>query len=275
VVAKEEVISCFHKIDHEVNPYNKYITKFRQVRVVTMNGDRQLQCSCCHFSRFGFGCVHLLSVVLLRENQHKNNDIWSKYYMELLDNDIKGPSMPEDWKCSDFSAKSNVPAEFTEDSIFALKPAFDRLRNYSSGQAKVALRIFADGSNGTFAGHVGYSQLCNMDKESDLDFEIPSIDIDVPTANTQQQTDARSRLKPIFDQICSLYESKHATHCDMPTLDSVVDAMNNKIHDVNRFFCELDIKKTDRQNDKENYISVCTQKESSRNRCFVSSNGLR
>jgi hypothetical protein len=157
VLAKEEVISCFHKIDHEVNPYNKYIPKFRRVWVVTMNGDGQLQCSCCHFSRFGFGCVHLLSVALfenpfyngytqndirvfwwndycfyaLRENQHKNGDIWNKHYMELLDNDIKGPSMPEDWKCSDFSAKSNVPAEFTEDSIFALKPAFDQLRNYS------------------------------------------------------------------------------------------------------------------------------------------------
>jgi hypothetical protein len=122
---------------------------------------------------------------------------------------------------------------------------------------------------------VGYSQLCNVDEESDSDFEIPSIDIDGPTANTQQQTDARSRLKPIFDQICSLYESKHATHSDMPTLDRVVDAMNNTIHDVNQFFCELDKKKTERQNDKEHYISVCTQKEPSRNRYFVSLNGLR
>jgi hypothetical protein len=148
--------------------------------------------------------------------------------MELLDDDIKGPSMPEDWKCSDFSAKSNVPVEFTDDSIFALKPAFDRLRNYSSGQAKVALRTFADESNGTFAGRVGYSQLCNVEEESESDFEIPSIDIDGPTADTQQPTDARSRLKPIFDQMLSLYESKHGTHSDMPTLDSVHLSMHPK-----------------------------------------------
>ena len=202
--------------------------------------------------------------------------------MELLDNDVTGPSMPEHWTCSNFVGKSNAP-ESMVDSIFAIKPAVDRLRNYSSGQAKASLNIFADVCNDGVATSVGYSQLCKVDAESDYEAaDDPfNINMDYPTDattitmdNTQQQVDVRGLLKPLFDKICTLYEGRDATHCEMPTIGSVVDSMNNKILEVNGFFNELCKKKSNRQHNDDRYISVCTQQETRRCRNFVSSNGL-
>lgn len=51
--------------------------------------------------------------------------------------------------------------------------------------------------------------------------------------------------------------------------------MNDTIHDVSGFFHRLEEKKKSKGNDNSKYITVCTEKESSRNRCYVSSNGLR
>jgi hypothetical protein len=93
--------------------------------------------------------------------------------------------------------------------------------------------------------------------------------------DTERRIDVRSTLKPLYDQICSLYEGKDASHCEMPTIASVVDAMNDKIHDVNRFFNDVRKKKKNGQSNTEKYVSVCTQQEKSRSRRFVSSNGLR
>ena len=164
VVLNEEHSNRFHNITYdEENPYNKYIPRFRRVRVVKMDDDGQMDCSCCLFSRFGFGCVHILSVLLFenpgysgytqsdvrvfwwndyrfyaeRGNKYDSEGTWDKHYMHLLDNDIVGPRMPTTWNCSSFVARSNT----TDDSLFLFKPATERLRNYTSGQAKHALRF--------------------------------------------------------------------------------------------------------------------------------------
>jgi len=75
--------------------------------------------------------------------------------------------------------------------------------------------------------------------------------------------------------MCELYESKDGGHPDMPTIDCVVDFMNDRIHNINEFFHELHNSKNRKRNDDEKYVSVCTGRETSRGRCFVSSNGLR
>lgn len=222
VVLKEEHRNRFHKVDYEVNPYNKFIPKFQRVRIVNMNSVGEMKCSCCHFSRFGYGCIHVLSVILfenpsykgykhtdvrvfwwndynfyaLREAKYEKGGLWNKGYMELLDNDIVGPSMPEDWACINFDAKSNA-LESTDNSIFALKPAVDRLQNYSLGQAKAALNIFTDVRNDGVATTVGYSQLCKVDAESEYECDGAdnpfNIDMDDPTDALTAITDNTQR----------------------------------------------------------------------------------
>ena len=93
--------------------------------------------------------------------------------------------------------------------------------------------------------------------------------------DAQLTVNARSVLKPLFDQICSYYESKNGKRSDVPTIDNVVDVLNDKVHELSQFFHELDKNKNKKKDiDGEGYVSVCTQKESNKNRCYVSSNGL-
>ena len=170
--------------------------------------------------------------------------------------------------------------QVNEDSIFPVKPAVERLRNYSSQQAKCALKTFSD----------CYSQLCNVDTDSDFDaesdFENTNVPVDMDTDtdgatnfNTfevgQSRISQRSVLKPLYDQLLSAYESKDADHPGMPSIDRVINAMQDTIHHVNDFFMKLRNRPgSDKQSDKE-YISVCRQQEKSRKRQFVASNGLR
>lgn len=318
VVIKDEHSRTFHNIDYEENPFNNYIPRFRRVRVVKLNFDGQMECSCRLFSRFGHGCVHILSVILFenpsysgytqndvcvfwwndycfyaeRGEKYSNGGAWDRRYMELLDNDIKGPSMPKTWTCPNFVAKSNVTesVDNIDDSIFALKPAVQRVRNYSPGQAKQALRIFTenmqrrpDGSTVAITGAVGYSQLCNveMEAESDEDNTLFSetdghtFKVPVSIGNTSSRVNVRSRLAPIIDDICSLYESKKARHSDMPSIEIVVDFLNETVHNINGFFIGLDKNKKNTRNNNAEYVSVSTKEETSRGRCFVSSNGLK
>lgn len=65
VVLNNDHSNHFHNIIYEENPYNRCIPRFRRVRVVKMDVDCQMKCSCCLFSRFGYGCVHILSVIFV------------------------------------------------------------------------------------------------------------------------------------------------------------------------------------------------------------------
>ena len=174
----------YHDIPYEQNPYNVYIPRFRRVRRVKMDVDGQMECSCCLFSRFGYGCIHILSVILFENPSYggyAQSDVcvfwWNDYrfyaergekydslYMHLLDNDITGPRMPTSWNCDGFAAMSNE----MDGSLFLFKPATERLRNYTSGQAKRALKIFSenvqqrpDGSKDCITGPVGETNASN------------------------------------------------------------------------------------------------------------------
>ena len=201
VVVKEDCSSKYHVVDYDIiNPYNKFIPRFRRIRFVKMDNDRQMKCSCCLFSRFRFGCVHILSVMSFenpsydgytqndvrvfwwndynfyckRETDYEKGGDWSLHFLQLLDNDISGPRMPETWTAGPFLAQSNIQ-ELNEDSIFAVKAAVESVRNYSAQQAKSALKTFSD----------CYSQLCNVDTDSDFDaesdFENANVPVDMDT----------------------------------------------------------------------------------------------
>lgn len=209
-----------------------------------------------------------------RGTKYDSEGKWDKHFMNLLDNDIVGPRMPMTWHCSSFVAMSNV----TDNSLFSFKPATERLRNYTSAQAKRAIRIFTenvqhrpDGSAASITGPVGYSQLCNVEMDSDSDTDCcpfssdtdgPMFEILAPSKDRSAGVGIRSKLKPIYDQICDLNMS-------------CIDVMNEKIHKINQFFHDLDINRNKKQDDGAKYVSVCTQKETSRGRCYVSSNGLK
>ena len=102
----------------------------------------------------------------------------------------------------------------------------------------------------------------------------PNGALTATTDDTQQQTNVRDILKPLYDKLCSQYEGRDARHRGMPSIDSVVESMNGKILENDGFFHGLHNKKRNAQCDNGQYVSVCTQQETRRTRQFISSNGL-
>jgi hypothetical protein len=82
--------------------------------------------------------------------------------------------------------------------------------------------------------------------------------VPISKKGTGTHVNVRSILKPLVDQLCDLYENENARHRDMPTIDGVVNVMNETIYNVNHFLNELDKKKKRRNNTK--HESVQTKK---------------
>lgn len=75
----------------------------------------------------------------------------------------------------------------------------------------------------------------NVDMDTDTDSPTNFNTVEV----CERRIDHRAVLEPLFEQLMSLYESEDADHPDMPSIDNVVDVIQGKIHDLNKFFMKL------------------------------------
>ena len=150
---------------------------------------------------------------------------------------------------------TSLPMELHATCKFAIKLYHDNEGYYVSPKYGYAIHSHHQYIEGTNKGPVSYLRLFNAKVEGNsntdnllfYDTDCPTLEIPVQASNysrnNSMRDNVRSTLTPLFDQICNLYESESARHTDMPTIDSVIDVLNEKICDVNHFFNGLDKEK--------------------------------
>lgn len=270
VVFNEEFSALADKWDSNTgateNEYHQYIPDFRYKRRVVIDTQGFLRCSCCLFARCGYGCVHLLAVILFEcpgYAGYTHHDVcvywWRMYnhyacrgnaimngldemFQNQFDDDVAGPRMPDEWNPAIVpTAKSNLPPE-----AFDLDTPMQRLQNYQPEQVNRALRAFAGNTRLNQDGkvkavepmdYVGYSQESYHpgDDEEDDD-DIPMFSPVMPRVDPLVKPPSfRERFTPKFNELASLFDAANLDpekEPDLEELDNLFDKLTVELKQV-------------------------------------------
>jgi hypothetical protein len=131
------------------------IPRFERLRIVTVNQDERMFCSCCHFERMGLPCVHQATVATMCLNSQMNScqfqgfthhDIsvrwWTKYmyyaYKSSTPSDIMNKF--HQLALKDISGPKICCTNLNAIEIFTANPhlpAIERLKNYSKTDVSI------------------------------------------------------------------------------------------------------------------------------------------
>ena len=282
---KHNVCSSIEDI-RTVENINCPIPRFRRTRVVNCTDDGFLKCSCCHFERTGFGCVHIAVVIKHHFplwNGYTHHDVsvrwWSSYiksafrpefkalsnlFAAQMNNEILGPMIPS------MEVIQNIPVCDTEVNIE--ERAADIVINYN----KEFLMNIANESSDLFfrnaTNYNGLSQEGHTCEESAILQELQNFDniFDASIYNIENADvfDSREYLKHSFNELVGCLDSlkeKEWNHHVQDVICSLVNQSRSKLFD----------KKSKKRNFNELTVNIMSEeKKNSVKRKYASKNCL-